>query len=404
MLILARGGSYRVDDFVAAARRLGVEPVVGTDRCHQLAELWDATQFGSLEVPLDDPEAAAAKIVASGPFAAVIATDDTTSEVAARAASLLGLRGNAWEAARRAGNKRLLREALAAAGVASPIHEILEPGAVPATTLAYPVVCKPLGLSASRGVIRADSDEELLHAVTRIRAILAHLRPSDDADARRVLIERFAPGPEVAVELLLQQGRPSLLAFFDKPDPLDGPFFEETIYVTPSRHPAELVTKVIKTVVAAAAALGLTEGPIHAELRLGPDGVQVIEVAARSIGGLCGRVLRFGLGATSLEELVISAALGHAVDPVLVGAAGVLMIPIPRGGVLKAVHGVPDARTVTHIEDLVITAQPGELLLPLPEGNRYLGFVFARADEPATVENALRKAHDKLVVELTPVL
>ena len=405
VMILARTGSYRVDDFVAAARRLGVEPVVGTDRCAELAQLWDAEAFGSVEVPLDDLVAAAAKVAASGPLAAVVATDDATSEVAARAAALLGLRGNAPEAARRAGNKRLLREALFAGGVRCPPHQILEPGAAATTTLPYPVVCKPLSLSASRGVIRADNHAELVAAVARVRAILATLRPSDDPDARRVLIERFAPGPEVAVELLLRAGRPSLLALFDKPDPLDGPFFEETLYITPSRHPVQVVAEVVATAAAAAAALGLVEGPVHAELRLSPSGVQVLEVAARSIGGLCGRVLRFGLGSISLEELVLAAALGRPPsDLTLVAAAGVLMIPIPSGGVLQGVDGVDAARAVAHIEDVVITARSGEVLLPLPEGNRYLGFVFARADTPATVENALRSAHAKLKIRLAPRL
>ncbi len=406
-MILARTGSYRVDDFVAAARRLGVEPVVGTDRCAELGQLWDATAFGSVEVRIEDVAAATRAVVAAGPLAAVVATDDATSEVAARAAAMLGLLGNAPDAARRASNKRLMREALVAGGVLCPVFEILEPGAAAATRLEYPVVCKPLLLSASRGVIRADDEKQLVAAVARVRAILATMRPSDDPDARRVIVERFLPGAEVAVELLLRAGRPSLLAFFDKPDPLDGPFFEETLYITPSRHAPALVAEVVATATAAAAALGLVEGPVHAELRISasPSGVQVLEVAARSIGGLCGRVLRFGLGSTSLEELVLSAALGRPVgDLSLVAAAGVLMIPLPSGGVLQGVDGTEAARAIAGIEDVVITAQPGEVLLPLPEGNRYLGFVFARAETPAAVEAALRRAHGELAVKILPRL
>ena len=115
----------------------------------------------------------------------------------------------------------------------------------------------------------------------------------------------------MAVEGLLQGGELEVLAVFDKPDPMDGPFFEETIYVTPSRQPTAVLAAVESTVGRAAAALGLREGPVHAELRIGPSGAAtVLELAARSIGGLCARSLRFGAG-VSLEEVIIRHALGH---------------------------------------------------------------------------------------------
>jgi biotin carboxylase len=254
-------------------------------------------------------------------------------------------------------------------------------------------VLKPLTRSGSQGVIRADTPAEAEAAAKRIRAIL------DDPEAE-LLVERFVPGDEVAVEALLHDGRLEVLAVFDKPDPLDGPYFEETIYVTPSRKPANVLDEVEAVVERAAEALGLTDGPVHAEVRLS-DRVTVLELAARSIGGLCSRSLRFGLG-VSLEELILRHALGLPLDHMRREelASGVMMLPIPRAGVLNEVRGQDDARAVPGIAGLEISIAPGKPVVPLPEGDRYLGFLFAKADTPEQVESALREAHARLTIDV----
>ena len=422
VLVLSSTTSYRTDDFMRAAARLGVEAVLGTNRCHELAALWPREAFGG-SVPIEfRHEAEAADVIvrehARAPFSAIVPTDDPTADIAARAAERLGLRGNPVGAATTARNKRLLRVALRAAGVASPRFRAYEEGDEPARVwreLAAdgwraPVVVKPLLCSASRGVIRADDAASFAAAWQRLHALLQTpaLRAVEDPDGHRVLVESFVPGAEVAVEGLLSDGALTTLALFDKPDPLDGPFFEETIYVTPSRHAPELQRAIARETAAACAAIGLRHGPVHAELRLAPGGPVVIEVAARSIGGLCARTLRFGLGAASLEELVIANALGRELGPDdlsgRAGAAGVMMIPIPKGGVLGEVRGVEAARAVPLVEDVQVTARAGEVLVPLPEGAAYLGFLFARGETPAAVEQALRNAHARLAFEITPLL
>jgi biotin carboxylase len=254
-------------------------------------------------------------------------------------------------------------------------------------------------------VIRADDRASFVTAWRRLTALLdtPALRAVEDPDGHRVLIESFVPGPEVALEGLLSRGRLQVLAIFDKPDPLDGPFFEETIYLTPSRHPPSLQAEVAAVTARAAAALGLVEGPVHAELRLSATGPVVLEMAARSIGGLCSRTLRFGLGDASLEELVIRHALGLPLGALEKrGAAGVMMLPIEKGGVLQAFDGVDDARALPLIEDVQVTAKLGQVLEPLPEGASYLGFVFARGSEPGEVEAALRQAHSRLRFTIAP--
>jgi biotin carboxylase len=410
LLLLVPSTSYRLEDFRAAALRLGVPLLVGSDRCHCVEE-----RFGDLpdDVALDykDPEAATEKIVglaARRPIAGIVPASDGAAVIASLAARRLGLPANPPEAARRAADKHASRAALAAAGVAVPafaLHGLDEDPEAAARAATYPCVLKPLVLSGSRGVIRADEPAGFVAAWRRIERILRgarrERRPVAVGAGRQLLVEAFVPGAEVAVEGLLREGRLELLALFDKPDPLDGPYFEETIYVTPSRHPPELQAAVAEVTSRACGALGLSEGPIHAELRLSPAGPVILEVAARSIGGLCSRTLRFGAG-LSLEEVLVAHAVGIPMERVRrdARAAGVMMIPIPKRGVLHGVGGLDEARAVPGVEDVVITAPLGRELEPLPEGDSYLGFLFARGDRPGDVEAALRAAHARLRIDV----
>jgi hypothetical protein len=339
----------------------------------------------------------------------VVGVDDDTAVVAAAIAAQLRLRGNPLPAALAARDKHRQRELLAGAHVPVPRFALYESGDDPAALarqVEYPCVLKPLRLSASRGVIRADSPAEFVAAFRRLGAILAQPDVAACGEAaRRLLVEQFIPGAEVALEGLLDGGRLQVLALFDKPDPLDGPFFEETIYVTPSRLPGAVQRAIAAAAQAAATAVGLVEGPVHAELRHNERGPWLIELAARPIGGRCSAALRFGTGDggrgtgwASLEELVLRHALGLELPELQreLRASGVMMIPIPGAGVLREVRGLKEARAVPMVEDVAITAHRGQRLVPLPEGARYPGFIFARGDSPQQVEAALREAHRRL--------
>src|SRR5262245_4607442 len=333
--------------------------------------------------------------------------DERTTVVGAAIAERLGLRSSSLDAVSATRNKHRMRDAFARAGVRSPRFTLLDVSDDPedaAGRVTYPCVLKPTILAGSRGVIRADDPTAFVAAFQRIAAILRAPETSSLGDgATEVLVEDFIPGQEVALEGLLVGDELHVLALFDKPDPLDGPYFEETIYVTPSRLPADVQATIAAETRWAARALGLTEGPIHAELRVNEKGPWVVEVAARTIGGLCSRTLRFGAG-LSLEELVIRHALGIELDSLERERrpAGVMMIPIPRGGVLRAVRGREDALAVPGIEDVTISAHVGQELVPLPEGSRYLGFILARAESPGAVETALRAAHQRLAFDVDP--
>lgn len=389
VLLLLPTATYRAADFLAAARALGVDVVVGSEERPPLPP-----GDGAIVIPLDDADGAAAVIEdldARHPIDAVVAVDDQGTLVAARAGERLGFPHNPPAAVARTRDKAAMRDALAAAEVPQPRYAAFDdPDDVP--DVGWPCVVKPTGLSASRGVIRADDPDAARAAAARAARI---------AGGGPLLAEQYVPGVEVAVEAILRDADLTVLAVFDKPDPLEGPYFEETIYVTPSRLAPELLARVERVTGDAARALGLTEGPVHAEVRVDGDRVWVVEVAARSIGGLCSRTLRLGAG-ISLEEVIVRHALGLPLDDLRRApeASGVMMLPIPRAGTLAAVHGQDDATRVPGIVGLEITIPPGRPVQPVPEGDRYLGFLFARAATPEAVEHALRAAHERLTVEI----
>jgi len=398
LLLLVPTTTYRTDDFVEAARRLDVDLVVASERPSTLSA---ALPDHLLTLPFSDPAGAVAlalEYARTRPVAAVVPVDDATTVVGAAIGQALGLRANPLPAVGATRDKQAMREALRRAGVRQPgfaVFGIADDPRAAAGRVRYPCVLKPLVLSASRGVIRADGAGEFETAWARIAAILAEpeVRALGEG-ATRILVEDFVPGVEVALEGMVTEARLATLAIFDKPDPLDGPFFEETIYVTPSRLAAPVQAAVSACAGRAAAALGLTDGPIHAELRMNDAGPWLIELAARSIGGLCSRTLRFGTG-MSLEEIILRHALGWPIASLERErpAAGVMMIPIPRGGVLEEVRGLEAARAVAGIEEVTISIPKGHVVVSLPEGSRYLGFIFSRAATPALAEAALRRAH-----------
>lgn len=403
LLLILPSATYRAPDFIAAAQALGVAVTVASDRAAAMsAAMGDRT----LTLGTSDPQAAADAIVARAqdtPFAAIVGVDDQGVMAAALAAERLGLAHNPPRAVARTRDKAAMREALAASNVRQPRFAVLPAGAdiLAATShTGFPCVIKPLSLSGSRGVIRADDADQARVTAQRVRAIAAAAGQPVDAP---LLFESYLPGAEVAVEGLLHAGRLQVLAIFDKPDPLEGPYFEETLYITPSRLPGGAQAEIARITAQSATALDLREGPIHAELRVDGAQVGVLEIAARSIGGLCSRALRFGVG-VSLEELILRHALGLQADDLgrESSAAGVMMIPIPLSGTLVEVAGQEQAREVPGIGGLEITIARGRPVVALPEGDRYLGFLFARGPTFDAVEAALREAHAHLRITIAP--
>ena len=401
LLLLIPTTSYRVSDFLKAAGGLDVEVTVGSNR-RQVLEKYSHGQTVTLN--FRNPERGTKQILdyaRQRPLRAIVAVDDETTVLAAKASKALGLSHNSPESIEAAANKFRFRTVLTEAGLPSPGFTLVslddDPAEV-ANRVDFPCVLKPLALSASRGVIRANDPAAFAAAFYRIAKILKLPDAASLADLHDyVLVEDYIPGTEVALEGLLDRGRLNVLALFDKPDPLEGPYFEETLYVTPSRLSATVQDTVAAMTARAVTALGLHDGPVHVELRINENGPVIIELAARSIGGLCSRVLRFGVG-ISLEELILRHALGLPIDSLdrEVLPSGVMMIPIPRAGRLRQVRGLEHARSIPGIEDLTITIPPGQEVIPLPEGSKYLGFIFARGRTPQNVEDALRDAHSRL--------
>lgn len=414
VLILATTTGYQTRMFGEAASRLGVELVYATDRCDQIDDPW---ADGAIAVRYHDEWRSLDSLLkALGPDAVdgVLALGDRPTVMAAQVARQLGLPGHPPDAASAARDKRRTRQRQAAAGLPVPTC-LTVPASVDADAVVdrvvLPVVIKPTVLSGSRGVIRADDPPSFVTAYGRVQQLLAspEVRELQDPEGDVIQIESYIPGAEYALEGVLEHGRLRTLALFDKPDPLEGPFFEETIYVTPSRADAERQRQIAAAVGAAAGAIGLHHGPVHAECRVNDQGVYVLEVAARCIGGLCAKTLRFGRpGAATigLEELLLRHAIGEPIADWQreAEASAVMMIPIPRSGVYRRVDGVGQAEAIPGIEEVRITAKPDQGLLALPEGATYLGFIFARTATPVEAEAAARAAHACLRFTIDPRL
>lgn len=401
VILLMSPATYRAGAFLEAAKQLNLEAVVGVDLPEKLTEYWHVP----LGIDFNNREQAVQTIIAYAsehPVTAILSVDDSASEIAASASAALGLPHNAPRAAEAARDKLLMRTLMSQGGAPCPVFRpflLNSDPAMIAAQVTYPCVVKPTRLSGSRGVIRADNPVECIAAFNRLKHLL--LSEGYVEDEISILVEDFIPGVEVALEGILTHGQLKLLTLFDKPDPLDGPFFEETIYTTPSRLPEDVQQRIAEVVQVASASLDLREGPVHAELRVNEQGPWMLEIAGRSIGGLCSTILEFGSG-MCLEELILRHATGETVDAVERehSAAGVMMIPIPRAGMLKAVHGVEEAERVPLVIGVEITAKLNYQLVPLPEGASYLGFIFARGATPAAVENALRQAHALLKFDI----
>src|SRR5947209_1504663 len=401
ILLLMSPATYRAGAFLKAARHLNLEVVVGIDLPETLADYWHVplgVDFANIETSVQT----IVEFAQQHPISAILSVDDSACELAAHANSALGVAHNSPQAAEAAPNKWLMRRLMSAGGAPCPIFRpflLSDNPAEIAAEVTYPCVLKPLRLSGSRGVVRDDNVSEFIAAFQRLRRLL--LSEGYKEQETHFLVEDFIPGFEVALEGILTHGQLKVLTLFDKPDPLDGPFFEETIYLTPSRLPEQVQQNIAHCVATAAASLGLREGPVHAELRVNEQGPWMLEIAGRSIGGLCSTVLEFGSG-ICLEELILRHATGEEITAIERDehAAGVMMIPIPRGGMLKAVHGVEEAEKVPLVTGVEITAKLNHLLVPLPEGASYLGFIFARGNTPGEVEAAIRQAHTCLRFEI----
>ncbi|MEO1963355.1 MAG: ATP-grasp domain-containing protein [Cycloclasticus sp.] len=402
VLLVAPHNSYRIHAYIEAAKHLNIELVVASQSKHSLV----SAVADGIQIDFSDDDVSLTRILKANEqyhFQAVITSDDGGVKLAAKVAQALDLSANHPDSAELTRRKDLARSRLKSSNVPVPffklihLRQLLSPQLVDIT---YPVVVKPVSMSGSKGVIRADNQQQCVDALRRIEKIQAHVSEPIERDS--VLLEAYISGKEVAYEGLLHKGVLKQLTIFDKPDPMEGPFFEETYYVTPTRLSAKEQALIETRVTQACAAYGLREGPVHAELRVQEDEAYIIEIASRTIGGDCADMLKFGLN-IGVEELVLLQAMGKPIDiPALKHSVGVLMIPIPSQGILRRVEGIANAKKVGYITDVGISVREGYELTPLPEGSSYLGFIFAKAPTATLVEQALRQAHECLNIRIAP--
>jgi len=409
ILLIAPHGSYRTFAFLKAAQQKAIDVLIASEGEFSVVSAYSE----GLHINFDEPETAIKKMLYEAslrPFIAVIGTDDSTTELASVVSKALGLAHNDPESVKIAKRKDLARICLQNADVKIPDFKIIDIRKViseQSLNIRFPVVVKPIGLSGSLGVIRVNNNSEFESTCFRIEKIIQQDKKLTAENYHYLLVEEFIAGDEFAIEGILVNKEFKLLSIFDKPEPLNGPYFEETYYITPSKLNEKQQNDLVSTLQSACNAYGLHEGPIHAECRINKNGIWVIEIAARTIGGLCGRLLQFGTG-MSLEELVLAHAIGESIPSINLNqqdkASGVLMIPIPKHGILKRVEGLLAAQRIPLIDDLSIQIQEGYEVTPLPEGSSYLGFIFASGDSASKVEQALRDAFECLNIVIAPLL
>ena len=403
-LLISQPNSYRIAPYIKAAQRMGLEVLIASSGKHSLI----TEVHAGLHIDLDDKDAALETILdeaRKNPLTGILGSDDSTVELAARAAAALGLPHNPAEAAQISSRKDLARCELSLGGAPVPINCLLDleqPLEKQMAGLPWPCVIKPLNMSASRGVIRANNEQEFIDACARIKKIIQY--NTDEFERRHVLIEDYIDGIEVAYEGYLKNGELHTITIFDKPEPLTGPYFEETIYVTPSQLHNDIQQGIKQTVQQACEIYGLRTGPVHAELRIDRNNKPwILEVASRTIGGDCGQTLNSDTG-FNIEELTIALAMNKDYEIIKDETCrGVMMIPIKKGGILRRVEGLSDAKNVEHIESVDIIIREGNELIPLPEGNQYPGYIFARAKTQQQVISALQAAFLKLEIVVAPV-
>lgn len=407
VLLLLPTESYRSDDFLRAAKDLGIDIIVAGNQCRQLADRWQLNKL--LALPFDDPAKAAGMVqqeLASHTLQAVIGIDDHGVEAAAAIAELLQVKSNSSLAVKSLHDKYCFRKLQQQLKLPYPTFSPINISAHDADhgqVCDYPAVVKPTRLSGSRGVIRVNSADEFNAVVDRVEGIIRHSKM--DSSGISLLLEQYLVGSEHALEAIMVQGKLHTLTIFDKPEPLEGPYFAETIYVSPSNLPESNQQEFLRQVELVCVKAGVTDGPIHAEARIDGDTVTMLEVAPRSIGGSCGKVLRHALG-MSLEELILRHALGDALPAIdLSGpAVGVMMLPVPVAGIFNAIDGIEKSLAVDGIESIEVSARPGDRVLPLPEESIYLGFVFASGESSEAVVSALRTARDCLSINIKPMV
>ena len=405
IILIVPPHTYRTEAYLSAAKKLGIGAICALDPSYGVPEPVE----NYLAITVDNPVCSAGVLLnyaRTNPVKAVVSIDDGGGEIAALTSEALGFPHNPVQAINAANNKHCMRVLLERASVPSPsfsLHRICEDPRRISGALRYPVVVKPLYLSGSRGVIRANDPDEFIAAFHRLSALLK--QPGTGPEPKSLLIEEYIPGVEVSLEGVLADGKLQVLALYDKPDPMEGPYFEETIFITPSRLPADVQDRILNVGQLALEAVGLRVGPVQVELRVNDNGPWIVEFAARTMGGHCSRALPFE-DALTLEELVLSQACGLDTKRFVPapGAHGVMMIPIPGEGIYRGVQGVKEAESVAGVSGVMVTIPTDSMVAPLPEGDKYVGFIFANGDSPDIVEKALREAHSRLRFDLDEII
>ena len=381
LLLVIPENSYKSNDFVLTAEKLGIDFLIITDSDQVTSQFGDTVIIQNFDENISDET-----LIKLQKITHVLPVDHSGLKYAGYLVDLLGAKGNKLFAVEHSMNKFESRNTFNSISnikaknmIAKSLKDIESFTEKHGTS-----VLKPNFGSASKSVLKINNFNQSKDYIINLM---------NDCEDQEMIIEQYIEGTEYALEGNLINSNLNKITIFDKPIEYKEPYFEESIYITPSELPEELQNQIIKLIGNACKKIGLENGPVHVEFKILDENIFIIEINPRMIGGLCSKCLSFGLFKVSLEEITLHAFLYNELKPIelLSNYVGVLMLPTPKTGKFVSINQ-DELEKIDNVSTVEITVSQNSDLLEPPFGDKYLGFVFSQANEKALVINALMKA------------
>ncbi len=381
LLLVIPENSYKSNDFVVAAEKLGIDFLIITDSEQVSSKFSDTVIINKFDAELNKNNLKKLKDVTH-----VLPVDHSALKFSGYLVDLLEVKGNKLESINLSMNKYESRKIFNSLLDIKVNNEIIKNIDDVNTFINKngTSVLKPIYGTASKSVLKINNVEKNKEQIEKLM---------QDCFDQDLVIEEYIDGKEYALEGTIINSELKKIVIFDKPVEYKHPYFEESIYITPSELSSEAEKRVVSIVDKACKKIGLEDGPVHVEFKINENQIFIIEINPRMIGGLCSRCLSFGLFKVSLEEIILHAFMNNELKNIelLNNYVGVLMIPTPKSGKFISINK-EELENIPNISNVEITVPEGSDLLEPPYGDKYLGFAFSQGIDKKTVNESLLTA------------
>ena len=381
LLLVIPENSYKSNDFVVAAEKLGIDFLIITDSEQVSSKFSDTVIINKFDAELNKNNLKKLKDVTH-----VLPVDHSALKFSGYLVDLLEVKGNKLESINLSMNKYESRKIFNSLLDIKVNNEIIKNIDDVNTFINKngTSVLKPIYGTASKSVLKINNVEKNKEQIEKLM---------QDCFDQDLVIEEYIDGKEYALEGTIINSELKKIVIFDKPVEYKHPYFEESIYITPSELSSEAEKRVVSIVDKACKKIGLEDGPVHVEFKINENQIFIIEINPRMIGGLCSRCLSFGLFKVSLEEIILHAFMNNELKNIelLNNYVGVLMIPTPKSGKFISINK-EELEKIPNISNVEITVPEGSDLLEPPYGDKYLGFAFSQGIDKKTVNESLLTA------------